>query len=89
MVSSLDLSRMVRLGRDAVDDRVDMERGAARAVGCINGAKADDDTAVKAKMRALKEYFMVDLFLWLMNALFCSSKCTDLMVVRFLSGRVR
>ena len=59
MVSSRVLSRMVRLGRDAVDDRVDMERGVALTVGCVDGAKAVDDTAARVKMRAVREYFMV------------------------------
>jgi hypothetical protein len=66
MVSSGDLSRMVRLGREevTVEDRVDnicVARG-----GALTGAKADEDATEKARIRAAVECFMVPLIVVLL-----------------------
>lgn len=67
MVSSGDLSRMVRLGREevTVEDRVDM-RCVARGGAVKTGAKADEDATEKARIRAAVECFMVPLIVVLL-----------------------
>jgi hypothetical protein len=70
MVSSGDLSRMVRLGRDVtVEDRVDL-RCDVRDGAVETGAKADVDAAEKAMIRAATECFMVPSF-------YCFTSCID------------